>query len=237
MTTIFPIDALSDERRALGMAVAVAVGIAFGFVLERSGFGRAQKLVGQFYGHDLTVLKVMFTAIVTAMLGLVVLSSAGVVDLEAIQFNYPTYLWPMIVGGLMLGVGFVVAGYCPGTSIVATASGKLDGAATVLGVVAGGLVYAHAEPALGAFPSSGKLGSLSLSAWLGLPPPIVAAFVVAFAIAAFLGGERVERLVGRTAESSAGPGAAREWIFVGMVAVALAGVAMLALPAGTSAAP
>lgn len=236
MTTLFPIEALSDERRALGLAVAVGVGIAFGFVLERSGFGRAQKLVGQFYGHDLTVLKVMFTAIVTAMLGLVVLSAAGVVDLQAIQFNYPTYLWPMIVGGLALGAGFVVSGYCPGTSIVATASGKLDGAATVLGVVAGGLVYAHAEPALGAFPSSGKLGSLSLSGWLGLPPPIVAAFVVAIAIAAFLAGERVERLVGGTSQAAA-TGAARRWIFVGLVAVALAGVAMLALPTGTSAAP
>ncbi|WP_242345232.1 YeeE/YedE thiosulfate transporter family protein [Anaeromyxobacter terrae] len=237
MTTIFPIEALSDERRALGMAVAVVVGIGFGFVLERSGFGRAQKLVGQFYGYDFTVLKVMFTAIVTAMLGLVVLSSAGVVDLAAIQFNYPTYLWPMIVGGLLLGAGFVMSGYCPGTSLVATASGKLDGVSTVLGVVAGGLVYAHVEPALGAFPNSGKLGALSLSAWLGLPAPIVAAFVVAIAIAAFLAGERIERMVAGAAEAVAPTGAARKWIFVGLVAVALAGVAMLALPTGTSAAP
>jgi hypothetical protein len=237
MTTIFPIDALSDERRALGMAVAVLVGIAFGFVLERSGFGRAQKLVGQFYGNDLTVLKVMFTAVVTAMLGLVVLSSVGIADLEAMQFNYPTYLWPMIVGGLLLGAGFVTSGYCPGTSLVATASGKLDGAATVLGVVAGGLVYAHVEPALGTFPNSGKLGALSLSEWLGLPAPVVAAFVVAIAIAAFLGGERIERIVAGGTPEGAAPGAARKWIFVGLVAVALAGVAMLALPTGTSAAP
>src|SRR6266568_3601430 len=124
---IFPFESLSDERRALGLGVAVVVGIAFGFVQERSGFGRAQKLVGQFYGYDMTVLKVMFTAIVTAMLGTVVLSGLGLLDLHAVEFNYPTYLWPMIVGGLILGVGFILSGYCPGTSFVAATSGKLGG--------------------------------------------------------------------------------------------------------------
>ena len=133
--------------------------------------------------------------------------------------------------------GCVAVGCWATNVLVATASGKLDGVATVAGVVAGGLVYAHAEPALGAFPSSGKLGALSLSDWLGLPAPIVAAFVVAIAIAAFLAGERIERLVGGTAQAAVPAGAARKWIFVGLVAVAHAGVAMLALPTGTSAAP
>jgi len=195
MSPVFPFESLSDERRALGLAIAVAVGIAFGFVLERAGFGRAQKLVGQFYGTDMTVLKVMFTGIVTAMIGAVALSAVGLLDLETVQFNYPTYLWPMIVGGLALGVGFVVSGYCPGTSLVAAASGKLDGLATVLGVMAGGLLYAELEPALGAFPSSGKLGTFTLSRWLGLPAYAVAGAVLVIAIGAFAGAEKIERLV------------------------------------------
>jgi uncharacterized membrane protein YidH (DUF202 family) len=226
--TLFPIESLSDERRALGMAVAVGAGVAFGFVLERSGFGRAQKLVGQFYGRDMTVLKVMFTGIVTAMLGLVLLARVGVVDLRAIQFNYPTYLWPMIAGGLLLGAGFVMSGYCPGTSAVATASGKLDGLATIGGVVAGGVLYAEVEPALGGFQNAGKLGTFTLPQWLGLPLPFVAALVVAIAIAAFLGAERIERLVNRAPAQAQAP--ARTWIFVMFVALALAGIGTLAVP-------
>ncbi len=148
MAAIFPFDSLSDERRALGLAVAVVVGIAFGFVLEHSGFGRAQKLVGQFYGNDMTVFKVMFTGIVTAMLGAVILADFGLLDLRAVSFNYPTYLWPMTVGGLLLGVGFAVAGYCPGTSLVAMASGKLDGLATVAGVDTGVTTAAASAAAL-----------------------------------------------------------------------------------------
>jgi len=231
---MFPIESLSDERRALGLAVAVAVGVAFGFVLERSGFGRAQKLVGQFYGTDMTVLKVMFTAIITAMVGAVVLSGVGLLDLEAVQFNYPTYLWPMIVGGLALGAGFVVSGYCPGTSFVATASGKLDGLATVLGVIAGSVVYAEVEPALGGFQNSGKLGTYTLPKWLGLPTPVVAALVVALALGAFFAAERIERTVGGASEE---PGRARAWVFVSLVVLAAVGVATLAFPTGTSAAP
>jgi hypothetical protein len=192
---IFPFESLSDERRALGLGVAVVVGIAFGFVLERSGFGRAQKLVGQFDGTDMTMLKVMFTAIATAMVGVVTLSGIGLLDLEAVQFNYPTYLWPMIAGGLALGAGIVMSGYCPGTSFVATASGKLDGLATVLGVVAGSLFYAEIEPRLGGFQNTGKLGTYTLPKWTGLPTPVVAAVVFAIAVGAFMVAERIERMV------------------------------------------
>jgi hypothetical protein len=193
MSPLFPLASLGDEHRTLGLAIAVLFGLAFGFVLERAGFGRAQKLVGQFYGYDMSVLKVMFTAIATAMIGAVILSAAGVLDLEAVQLRYPTFLWPMVVGGLVLGAGFVVSGYCPGTSVVATASGKLDGLATVAGAMVGAVAYAELEPALGAFPESGRLGAITLPQWLGLPAPAVAAAVALVAAAAFLGATRVER--------------------------------------------
>jgi hypothetical protein len=229
---IFPFESLTDERRALGLAFAVVIGIAFGFVLERSGFGRAQKLVGQFYLTDMTVLKVMFTAIVTAMLGVVILSGVGVLDLESVQFNYPTYLWPMIAGGLLLGAGFVTSGYCPGTSFVATASGKLDGLATIGGVVVGSILYAEVEPALGGFQNSGKLGTFTLPQWLGVSPAFVAATVVVIAIATFIGADRLERLVGGAQPAPTGP---RRFVFAGFVALALVAVATLALPAGAAA--
>jgi uncharacterized protein len=201
----FPIDSLSDEHRTLGLGVAVVVGIAFGFVLERSGFGRAQKLVGQFYGYDMTVFKVMFTAIVTAALGATALGAVGVLDLRAVSFNYPTYLAPMIVGGLMLGVGFVISGYCPGTSLVATASGKLDGLATVAGVVVGGLAYAELLPYLGNFNESGKKGPFFLYDLLHLSPLLLAVVVAVLAFAAFKGAEKIERIVNTRAEAPVRP--------------------------------
>ena len=109
----------------LSYTFAILSGFAFGFVLERAGFGSSRKLAAQFYLRDMTVLKVMFTAIVTAMLGLAVLRAVGVVDWEAVYVN-PTNLGPQVVGGLIFGAGFAVGGYCPGTCIVAATTGKLD---------------------------------------------------------------------------------------------------------------
>ena len=115
--------AFGDEA---SLVAAFLIGIGFGFFLERAGFGSARKLVSQFYLDDLAVFKVMFTAIVTAMLGVTYLAWAGFLDLSLV-YLVPTYWVAQVVGGLLLGVGFVVGGYCPGTSIVATATGKLDG--------------------------------------------------------------------------------------------------------------
>jgi hypothetical protein len=66
------------------LVVAFLIGIAFGWFLERSGMGSARKLAGQFYLRDLTVFKVMFTAIVTALLGVFWLGWVGVLDVSRI---------------------------------------------------------------------------------------------------------------------------------------------------------
>jgi hypothetical protein len=225
---IFPFESLTDERRALGLAAAVVLGVGFGFVLERAGFGSSKKLVGQFFGTDMTVLKVMFTAIVTAMLGTVILSGAGLFDLASAQFNYPTFLWPMVFGGLLLGVGFITSGWCPGTSIVGAASGKLDGLATIGGVIVGGVLYAEVEPKLGAFPNSGRLGTFTLPQLLHLPAPIVAALIVVIAVGAFIGAEKIERLVTGTAPETP---PVRRRVFVALGVLAAVAIVTLALPA------
>ena len=139
------------------LVVAFVIGIGFGFFLERAGFGSARKLVSQFYLDDLAVFKVMFTAIVTAMLGVTYLAWMGLLDLSLVFLN-PTYLWPMIVGGLVLGAGFVVGGYCPGTSVAATATGRVDALFFVGGLLAGTLVFAEALPLIKGFFYSGAMG-------------------------------------------------------------------------------
>jgi len=115
------------------LIVAFAIGIGFGFFLERAGFGSARKLTAQFYLTDLAVFKVMFTAIVTAMLGVTYLGWMGFLDLSQVTL-VPTHLWPQIGGGLILGVGFVIGGYCPGTSVAAMATGRVDAVLYALGV-------------------------------------------------------------------------------------------------------
>jgi uncharacterized membrane protein YedE/YeeE len=195
---IFPTDALAQEALTpLSLAGGLAIGVAFGFVLERSGFGRAQILVAQFYATDMRVYRTMFTAVVTAAIGTTLLAALGVLDLRAVTINYPTFLWPMITGGLLVGAGFVISGYCPGTSVVAAASGKLDGAVTVLGTIVGGLAYAELQPALGAFHDSGKLGGVFLYDLLHLPPLVLALLVAVMAVLTFKGAAKIEALVAR----------------------------------------
>src|SRR3990172_2288232 len=102
------------------------IGFAFGFTLEMSGFGNSRKLAAQFYFTEMTVLKVMFTAIVTAMVLLFGAVSLGLLDFGQVWVN-PTYLSSGILGGLIMGVGFIVGGFCPTTSLAAAPPGKLDG--------------------------------------------------------------------------------------------------------------
>ena len=114
--------------------VYLFIGIAFGFVLEISGFGNSKILAAQFYFKDMTVLKVMFGAIIVAMVMLFGAAAVGLVDYNLLWVN-PTYLWPGIVGGLIMGFGFIIGGFCPGTSLVAAATAKIDGIFFVMGVL------------------------------------------------------------------------------------------------------
>ncbi len=177
------------------LIVAFAIGIAFGFFLERAGFGSARKLVSQFYLNDLAVLKVMFTAIVTAMLGVTYLAWIGWLDLSLVYLT-PTYLWPQIVGGLLLGFGFIVGGYCPGTSIASAATGRLDGIAFVAGLPFGVLAFAELYPWTKPFYLSGGLGQKTLPQTLGLPYGLVVFAVVLIAVGAFSATGWIERRFG-----------------------------------------
>ena len=104
---LVPLEMLAPE---FGLAVALVTGILFGFFLERAGFGSPRKLTAMFYLKDFAVLQVMFTAVVVAMVGLLILGGIGQIDLELLAIP-DTYLWPQALGGLLLGIGFAVGGY------------------------------------------------------------------------------------------------------------------------------
>ncbi len=174
------------------LVIAVLIGIGFGFFLERAGFGSARKLVSQFYLNDLTVFKVMFTAIVTAMVGVALLSWAGWLDL-ALVYMVPTYLMPQIVGGLILGVGFVVGGYCPGTSVASAATGRVDGLVFILGILAGTLTFAELFPWMKGLYERGAGEAITIPQALGLPYGVVVVAVVLIAVGGFYGAEMLEK--------------------------------------------
>jgi hypothetical protein len=174
------------------LVLAFLIGTGFGFALERAGFGSARKLVSQFYLNDLAVFKVMFTAIVTAMLGVTYLGWLGWLDLSLV-YLVPTYLGPQIAGGLILGVGFVVGGYCPGTSVAATATGRVDGLIYLLGITAGIFAFAEAYPLLKGFYLSGAGVAMTLPATFGLPYGVVVFAVVLIAVGGFYGAGLLEK--------------------------------------------
>jgi len=239
-----PIEALTTSHREIGLVVAVLIGFGFGFVLERAGFGRSTTLAAQFYGHNMTVFKVMFAAIVTAMLGLVIASGLGAIDLRVLSEGAAsaTYIGPMIVGGFALGVGFIVSGYCPGTSLVSSASGNIDGMVALSGIVVGSILYGELFPLIDTFHSSGDQGQLFLYDLIDVPPAVVAAAVMAMAVGAFLGAEQLEKFFSKKfAAASEGLSASvpehpsRGFAFGVMATASVAGLLLLLSPVSSEA--
>jgi hypothetical protein len=194
---LYKFGAFGDET---SLIVAFLIGIGFGWFLERAGFGNARKLMAQFYFTDMAVFKVMFTAVVTAMLGTTYLAWAGWLDLSLVYY-VPTFWVTAILGGLLMGVGFVVGGYCPGTSVVSTATGRLDGLVYVAGFTAGTLGFAVGYPLFKDLLSMGDLGVLTLPEVTGISWGIVAFGVVLMAVGGFAGATWVERRMAAKADT------------------------------------
>ncbi|MCF8083897.1 MAG: YeeE/YedE family protein [Deltaproteobacteria bacterium] len=177
------------------LQMALLIGFLFGFVLERAGFGNARKLVAIFYLRDFAVLKVMFTAIVVCMMGLLYFSVLGWIHMGGV-YILPTYIWPQIVGGLILGVGFVMGGYCPTTSVVATVSGKLDGLIFLIGMMLGSFIFAELFPVLEGFYRAGAMGPVRLQDVLGINSGMIALLVAVMAVVIYWLVEKVEQHFG-----------------------------------------
>jgi hypothetical protein len=195
---IFPLDAflkpLADNPWTY--LVFGLIGFAFGFVLEMSGFGNSKKLAAQFYFKELTVLKVFFGAIVTGMV-LVFLSSAiGILDFNLVYVP-ETYLWSGLLGGVIMGVGFIIGGFCPGTSVVSAATFKLDGLFFLLGALFGVFVFGDTEKYFDGFWHSGYFGRVTLMDVFHLPTGVVVLLVVFMALFMFWGAEQLERIFGK----------------------------------------
>jgi rhodanese-related sulfurtransferase len=217
-----PLGELLGHYGAYG--VYLLIGVGFGAVLESAGFGNSKKLAAQFYFKDLTVFKVMFTAIIVACTLVFLASAFGLLDYNLVWVP-PTYLWPGIVGGLIMGLGFIVGGFCPGTSLVGMVTGKIDGLFFVLGGLFGIFLFGETVSSFEVFFDSSYLGRFTLPEWLGVDYGVVVLGVVLMALAMFWGAERVESAVG-------GPTAQRAPRWAPLAAAALVALATITLFVG-----
>lgn len=178
----------------LNLIVALLIGIAFGFILEQAGFSSSKKLVGLFYGYDFTVLRVFFTAGLTAMIGVIAFGHFGLLDLNLIYIN-PFYVWSAIAGGLIMGLGFVVGGFCPGTSVCAAAIGKIDAMFFIAGSFAGVFIFAEGYPWFEELYKSGFAGYPHIFETLGMSHALFAVLLTVTAITAFIATTLIEKRV------------------------------------------
>ncbi|WP_439101066.1 rhodanese-like domain-containing protein [Congregibacter sp.] len=198
----FPLNIVASLGTWQAFLLYALIGFAFGWVLESSGFGNSRKLAAQFYFQELTVLKVMFTAIVTAMTLIFAASGLGVLDYNLLWVP-PTYIWPGVAGGFVMGLGFIIGGFCPGTSLVAAATLKVDGIFFVLGALFGIALFGETIGFYEPFFNSSFLGRMTLSDSLRLTEGTLTVAIVLGAIAVFAGAEWLEERVGGIPRSQA----------------------------------
>jgi len=148
---------------------AILIGIVFGFTLEASGFSSSRKIAGVFYGYDFAVLKVFFTAALVAMIGIYYMDYLELINVENL-FVLPTYTWSAIIGGVFMGLGFVVAGFCPGTTLCAAAIGKIDAMATMVGILIGILIFSELYNFIEPLFDGSYLDRITITDSLGISP-------------------------------------------------------------------
>ncbi len=194
--TLFPLPLEQLFGHWGAYVVFLLVGISFGYVLEIAGFGNSRLLAAQFYFKDMRVLKVMFTGIVVAMVLVFGATAVGLLDFNLVWVP-PTYFWPGIVGGLIMGAGFIIGGFCPGTSLVAAATLKIDGVFFVMGAFFGIFLFGETVSYFNVFWNSSYMGRFTLPQLFGLSTGVVLLLVVLMALFMFWGSEQLERIFGK----------------------------------------
>ncbi len=179
---------------------AIPIGIIFGYALFHAGFTDSRRIAWAFYFKDVGVPVVMFSAIVTGMLGLWGMSLIGVLDISLV-FMLPTFLLPMAVGGIIFGIGMVIGGYCPGTAIAAVATGKIDGVVFVVGFLIGSMIFGDFFPIWGDFYNSDYRGVFRLDQLLGIGLGTMVLGITVIAVAGTLGMRWVQNRFWPTGET------------------------------------
>jgi len=192
-----PLTILSEFPEWINLLIALLIGIGFGFALEQAGFSSSRKLAGMFYGYDTTVLKVFFTAAIVALAGSQLLSFFGLLNLKLVFVN-PWYINSSIIGGIIMGAGFIMGGYCPGTSICAFSIGKIDAMIYLLGGMFGAYLFAETFPFIQTIATENYKGPMRIDEWFGVSPGVFTLLLILAAVALFWIAEVAEKKFSRT---------------------------------------
>lgn len=192
MDLIAPFAKTGVISEALNLWLAVPIGFVFGFALFHAGFTDSRRIAWAFYFKDVGVPVVMFSAIVTGMLGLWGLSLIGFIDISKV-YLLPTFLLPMAIGGLLFGLGMVIGGYCPGTAVASLATGKIDALVFIVGFLLGSLIFGDLFPVWGDFYNSDYLGVFRLDQALDIQLGTAVLAIVVIAVAGSLMMRAVQR--------------------------------------------
>ncbi|MBN1819277.1 MAG: YeeE/YedE family protein [Prolixibacteraceae bacterium] len=187
-----PLTITAEFPEWLNLLIGFLIGIGFGFALEQAGFSSSRKLAGMFYGYDTTVLKVFFTAAIVALTGSQLLSYFGLLDPKLVYVN-PYYVTATLIGGVIMGAGFVMGGFCPGTGLCALSIGKIDALFFLFGGMAGAFIFAETYPMIEAIAMGSYKGPVKINDWLGLSPGIFSLALIIAAVAMFWVAEKAEK--------------------------------------------
>ncbi|MDO9580944.1 MAG: YeeE/YedE thiosulfate transporter family protein [Bacteroidales bacterium] len=191
-----PISSLIEMPEWLNLVIAVIIGIGFGFALEQAGFSSSRKLAGMFYGYDTTVIKVFFTAAIVALIGSQLLSFLGLLDLNMVFVN-EFYVTSSIVGGVIMGAGFIMGGFCPGTGLSALSIGKIDAMLFFAGGLAGAFLFAETYPLIQKLSNSGYKGPIQVNEVFGISPGLFIFILIIVAVIMFWLAEKAEKKFAR----------------------------------------
>jgi len=191
-----PLSSLYSFPEWLNILTAFLIGTGFGFALEQAGFSSSRKLAGMFYGYDATVLKVFFTAAIVALIGSQFLSYFGLLNLNQVYVN-EFYVTASIVGGIIMGAGFIMGGFCPGTGLCALSIGKIDAMVFIAGGFTGAFLFTETYPLIEGLATANFRGPVKINEVLGLSPGLFTFILVAAAAAMFWVAELAEKKFAR----------------------------------------
>lgn len=191
-----PFTSLPGFPAWLDLLIAFIIGIGFGFALEQAGFSSSRKLAGMFYGYDTTVIKVFFTAAIVALVGSQFLSYFGLLNLNLVFVN-EYYINASIIGGIIMGAGFIMGGFCPGTGISALSIGKIDALFYVLGGLTGAFLFAETYPLIRPLAEGAYRGPVKINEVLGMSPGLFTLLMITAAVLMFWLAEIAEKKFAR----------------------------------------
>jgi uncharacterized membrane protein YedE/YeeE len=166
----------------MDLFLGLVTGILFGFFLQKGEVLRFEKQVGFMLFKDMTIIKFMLTAVLVGMVGVYALNGIGMISLSIKSAN----VGALIIGGLLFGIGWAIAGFCPGTSVGALAEGRIHVIWAIAGMVVGAALFAEAYPLLQRTVLTwGAYGKVTLPQVLGISPWLVIVVFIIVGLSAF----------------------------------------------------